>query len=230
MIVHRKELIIDEVELLEPSSPHHDHIVWARLSIRNANPIYIGSYYRSNSCNNNGTITGLKDSLQHINTLTKNNPRATVVLGGDFNARGIDWDNSTVKPGAEHKPLCEIILETLSEHSLEQLQKSPTRKDSLLDLFCTNKPGLVKSICNIPGFSSEDHEFLVIDSWIKPELLRKAPRKFFKWSKADWPSMKADTEIWAGEWLRTNTTRSTQENYTSFCTHIQATMSKYVPH
>ena len=153
---------------------------------------------------NKETISGLKFSLQHINNLTRNNPRVIVVLGGDFNARGIDWDNNTAKPGVEHRPICESILETLSEHGLEQLQKSPTRKDSILDLYCTNKPGLVKSICNIPGFSSEDHEFLVVDSWVKPEVLKKTPRKFHKWSKYDWSSMTTDTKSWANEWLKSS--------------------------
>ena len=101
---------------------------------------------------------------------------------------------------------------------------------SILDLYCTNKPGLVKSICNIPGFASEDHEFLVVDSWVKPEVLKKAPRKFHKWSKSDWSTMRTDTKSWANEWLKSSVTQINQENYTSFCKHIQSLISKYVPH
>ena len=62
MIVHKKDLVIDELEVLD--SDHHDHIVWARISLCNASPMYIGSYYRSNSCNNKETITALKASLE----------------------------------------------------------------------------------------------------------------------------------------------------------------------
>ena len=41
IIAHRNDLTnIDEVKLLEPDSPHHDQIVWARLSVSNSNPIY----------------------------------------------------------------------------------------------------------------------------------------------------------------------------------------------
>ena len=164
IIAHRNNLIIDEVELLEPDSPHHDQIVWARLSVRNSNPIYTGSYCRSNSKNNKETISGLKSSLQDITNLTRNNPRVTVVLGGDFNARGIDWDNNTAKPGVEHRPLCESILETLSEH-LSRTATKVTYQERLYTRPLLHKQArrLVKSICNIPGFSSKDHEFLVVD-------------------------------------------------------------------
>ena len=132
MIVHKKDLVIDELEVLD--SDRHDHIVWARISLCNASPMYIGSYYRSNSCNNKETITALKASLEHIRTLTKNNPKVTIIVGGDFNAKDIDWESCSVKPGASHAPLCEAVIETLQEHHLKQLQKSPTRQDSILDL------------------------------------------------------------------------------------------------
>ena len=38
--------------------------------------------------------------------------------------------------------------------------------------------GLVKSICNIRGDSSEDFEFLVVDSWFKHEVLKKHQENF----------------------------------------------------
>ena len=191
--------------------------------------MYIGSYYRSNSCNNKETITALKASLEHIRTLTKNNPKVTIIVGGDFNAKDVDWDSCSVKPGASHAPLCEAVIETLQEHHLEQLQKSPTRQDSILDLYCTNKPGLVKSINLIPGFTAEDHEFIVIDSWITAERLKKAPRKFFKWSKANWTEIKVKTTSFVTEFLNQNQ-KTVQDNYTTFCDHIQSMLDSYVPH
>ena len=227
MIVHKKDLVIDELEVLD--SDHHDHIVWARISLRNTSPMYIGSYYRSNSCNNKETITALKASLEHIRTLTKNNPKVTIIAGGDFNAKDVDWDSCSVKPGASHAPLCEAVIATLQEPHLEQLQKSPTRQDSILDLYCTNKPGLVKSINLIPGFTAEGHEFIVIDSWITAERLKKAPRKFFMWSKANWTEIKAKTTSVVNEFLNQNQ-KTVQDNYTTFCDHIQSMLDSYVPH
>ena len=231
MIIHRKDLVIDEIELVDPKTPHHDHVVWAKLTVRNTSPIYIGSYYRSNSRNDKETIPGLISSLDHIASLTKNNPKATVIVGGDFNVRDIDWENQTVPEGAEHKPLCEAVVQVLQHHHLDQLQKTPTRQDSLLDLYCTNKPGLVKSIHNIPGFTVNDHEFLVIDSWFTPEKLKKPPRKFYKWSKADWLRMRVESHLWADKLIEDckHQTYSVQDLYTKFCTHIKDMLNKHVP-
>ena len=47
MIVHRKDLVIDEIELVDPKTPHHDHVVWAKLTVRNTSPIYIREFFRS---------------------------------------------------------------------------------------------------------------------------------------------------------------------------------------
>ena len=134
-----------------------------------------------------------------------------------------------MKPGASHAPLCEAIVETLQEYRLEQLQKSPTRQDSILELYCSNKPWLVKSINLIAGFTAEDHEFIAIDSWITAERLKKAPRKFFKWSKANWTEIKAKTTSFVTEFLHQNQ-KTVQDNFTTFCNHIQSMLDSYVPH
>ena len=77
MIINKKDLVIEEIEL--EKHPHHDHIVWARSSLQNKSPLYIGAYCRSNSSNTADTISGLKSSLEHITSLTKNNPKCTIV-------------------------------------------------------------------------------------------------------------------------------------------------------
>ena len=59
----------------------------------------------------------------------------TVMLLGDFNTPGIDWDKcvpSMTPPAVSHH-LCEII----QEHSLEQMMRMPTRFDAILDLVLT---------------------------------------------------------------------------------------------
>ena len=143
-------------------------------------------------------------------------------------AKNVDWDSCSVKPGASHAPLCKAIIETLQEHHLEQLQKSPNRQDSILDLYCTNKLWLVKSINHILEFTAEDHEFIVIDRWITAEGLKKAPRKLFKWSKVNWTEIKVKTTSFLTEFLNQNQ-KTVQDNYTTLCDHIQS-MLDYVPH
>jgi hypothetical protein len=227
LIAHKKDLVIDEIELKVPAKPHHDHVCWARLTVKNKKPVYIGSYYRSNSSNTPDTLNGLAESVNQISELTKNNPMATIILGGDFNVGGIDWENGTVPADAPHAPLCREVLNVLDDSHLHQLQKSPTREDATLDLYCTNKPGLVKSITTIPGFS--DHDFLIIDSAIQGETSKKPPRKLYRWNKANWDDMRTETNSFAGKYTAESTGRSVQQNYTAFRTHIQHIIEKFVP-
>ena len=55
-----------------------------------------------------------------------------------------------------------------------------------------------------PGWLGPKHNGWVADfkppeKW--PEKLKKTPRKFYKWSKADWLSMRVDSRIWANQFV-----------------------------
>ena len=116
LIVHKKELVIDEIELEidKPKVPHHDEIIWARLTIKDASPVYIGSYYRPTSSYAEDSITALQSSIEYINaSLIKDNTLAIVILGGDFNVPEINWETNTVIPGSTMKSLSESLLGTL---------------------------------------------------------------------------------------------------------------------
>jgi len=102
-----------------------------------------------------------------------------IVLGGDFNAGDIRWDTNTVAPNSDRRGLYERLLEVLHDHQLEQVQLEPTKESAILDLYCTNRPGLVKSVCVVPGFS--DHHMVVIDSSVR--VAKKPRRQIRQWSK-----------------------------------------------
>ena len=53
----------------------------------------------------------------------------------------------------------------------------------LLDLFCCNKPSLVKVCISIPGIL--DHSIVLADCDLKSTINKKPPRKVYQWSKAD---------------------------------------------
>ena len=183
-------LVIDEVELIEPSpADHHDEIVWARLMVKGASPVYIGSYYRScTNCKTNGggsnhktdSISGLQSSLDSLSKIhIRNNTHATIMLGGDFNVADIARESNTSRHGSPMQALDDNLLSTMDDHDLVNLQHEATRCDNVLDLFCTNKPGLVKSVSTIPGFS--DHSFILVDTVLKPVTTNKKPWKIYKW-------------------------------------------------
>ena len=78
---------------------------------------------------------------------------------------------------------------------LKQMQREPTRGHNLLDLFCCNKPSLIKSINSIPGIS--DHNIVLADCKLKPLIITKPQRKIYQWSKADWRSIREQPVVFA---------------------------------
>ena len=76
-------------------------------------------------------------------------------------------------PGAYQRQASQMLIESLNDHHLVQLQRETTREKSILDLYITNRPGLVKSINTVPNIS--DHEgAIVVDSAITPTKLTLA--------------------------------------------------------
>ena len=61
---------------------------------------------------------------------------------------------------------------------------SPTRGNSILDLFATNRPGLIHKVKVTPGLS--DHEAITIESSLAPTIIKFKPRKVFLWHQDDW--------------------------------------------
>ena len=121
-------------------------------------------------------LVDLEMELAHISEKFKNNPKTTLILGGDFKAGGINWDLCTVNHATANRTLKEKLLSILSEAGLKQMRREPTKGQNLLDLFCCNKPSLVKSITSIPGIS--DHNIVLADCKLKPSIITKQNMKF----------------------------------------------------
>ena len=71
--------------------------------------------------------------------------------------------------------LKEKLIEVISEAALQQMQREPTRGQNAMDLFCSNKPSLVKVCVSIPGIS--DHSIVLADCDLNATINKKPPRK-----------------------------------------------------
>ena len=171
------------------------------------------------------------DLLSSLDSLSKthisNNTHTTIMLCGDFNVADIDWESNTSIHGSPMQALADNLLSTMADHDLFNLQHAATRCDNVLDLFCTNKPGLVKSVSTIPGFS--DHSFILVDTVLKPVTTKKKPRKIYKWDKADWESVKQFTRTYTSQTIESEP--SVEEAYSSFLQHVQGILGddKLIP-
>ena len=200
--------------------------VWAIITLKDLSKLVIGSFYRPPD-KGIQPLVDLEMELAQISEKFKNNPKTTLILGGDFNAGGINWDLCTVDHDTSNRTLKEKLLSILSEAGLKQMQREPTRGQNLLDLFCCNKPSLVKSITSIPGIS--DHNIVLADCKLKPSIITKPQRKIYQWSKADWHSLREQTVVFAEDFLASATTRSVNENYIKFRTYLEEVMENKIP-
>ena len=155
------------------------------------------------------------------------NPKTILILSGDFNAGGINWDLCTVDHDTSNRTLKEKFISILSEAGLKQMQREPTRSQNLLDFFYCNKPSLVKSITSIPGISG--HNIVLADCKLKPSIITKPHRKIYQWSKADWRSIREQTVIFAEDFLASAATRSVNVNYIKFTTYLEEVMENKIP-
>ena len=58
------------------------------------------------------------------------------------------------------------------------MQREPTRGQNQLDIFCYNKPSLVKAYISIPGISG--HSIVLVDCDLKVTMNKKPPRKVYQ--------------------------------------------------
>ena len=70
------------------------------------------------------------------------------------------------------------MLDFVTDYGLSQLVQSPTRNNSILDIFLTNQPSIVESCDDIPRPGISDHEIVSVTSLTsishsKPEPIKE---------------------------------------------------------
>ena len=63
----------------------------------------------------------------------------------------------------------------------------PTKGHHILDLFLTINPTLVDNVSITSGLS--DHDIVLIQVNVKPEVLKQVPRNIHLYKKADWDQL-----------------------------------------
>ena len=202
-------------------------VCWVKIET-DYNPLYVGSFYCTPSDKSTYQLDELEKSLHNIKLISRNNPNATIVVAGDFNLGDVDWDNGIVPPGARDRSNREKLLDILCSNNLEQQNMSHTRESRILDLFCTNKPCLTKSVNVIPGLS--DHEIVCAYCNIRARITKKTPRKIHLWSKADWQSLRTKLCEFKDDFISSCHLRSVEEHYLylKFKSEVELLMSKYI--
>ena len=85
----------------------------------------------------------------------------------------------------------------------------------------------MKATTTIPGIS--DHEIIVVDSDVKPPFVKKKSRKVYKYKKADWDKIRAETAAFAEEFIRDLDEHSVEENWLQIKDHLKRMMNEHIP-
>ena len=198
----------------------------AKISLVKAPPLYVCAYYRPPG-DTEEQLDSLEQAIEEIQNIIDKNPRASLVIGGDFNAPGISWEDVTVKQDGKLKGMCRRLISILALGHLKQIILEPTRLKSVLDLFCTTKPGLIKSVSIVPGISDHDG-VVIVDTAIKAVINKKPRRTITLWNKADWELLKQRTISFGEDFLQKCSSRSIHDNWAAFKEHIK-TVKGLVP-
>ena len=133
--------------------------VWAKLSLKCAQDLYVGSFYMPHR-----NIEGINELNHSLSKLNSNSPK-NILLGGDFNCQDIDWDTNVQHDQCTDRNVQESLIDLANDNSLSQIHRETTRENKLLDLIFTSNPSLAKS-SSIPGIS--DHDITISYFDIRP--------------------------------------------------------------
>ena len=198
----------------ETSFPEH---VWCSLKKEGeGKEILVGVCYRSGSA-----IYGTDNNVMARDLIRELKGRC-VVLMGDFNYAGIDWEGDRdmgISVEAER------FKECVEENFFTQLVDRPTRDGNILDLVLCNEPNMVGSLEVIDCLATSDHNMITWTAHISSGVIRQG-RVILDYRKADFDAIRAELrDIDWGKMMRGNT----EEAWVKFKEIIQGLERKHVP-
>ena len=142
------------VEISFPNCPFHEQL-WVKVQLAGTDQLLIGCVYRSPSVNED-SITKLGDLLKHVADTSPSH----LLVAGDFNVPGIDWENYYSPAPAGHGS--HVLLEAIQDALLFQHVRQPTRyrqgnTPHILDLVLSIEEHMVRPLQYLPGIGHSDH-------------------------------------------------------------------------
>ena len=142
--------------------PEH---VWCRVMDSDRKELLIGVCYRSGNTElfEDGSHGLLRQLLAEVGD--KN-----VLIMGDLNYRGIDWDRLQLLPQANRE--CQLFLEAVEDNFYTQHVVKATRGEAILDVVLTSEAEMVSDVRVVDCLDSSDHSMLVFKLHIHLDRIR----------------------------------------------------------
>ena len=117
-------------------------------------------------------------------------PSAQIILGGDFNCPGIDWEHSTLTDSYVPQHYREKLITLIQDTQMSQLVTFPTRGINILDLWLCTHPDSVLSCEPISGFS--DHDAIILSIQTTRQVIKQHPRTVYLYRSANWDKIREE--------------------------------------
>ncbi|VDI33330.1 Hypothetical predicted protein [Mytilus galloprovincialis] len=192
--------------------------------IQRAKSTIISAFYRPPNCTSEEKTRNIVDQLSQIRL---DNPKSEFWIAGDFNLPDIDWSSLSITSHQYPARMSSEYLELATRCGVEQIVKTPTRGENILDLFFTSHPSLVNKCKTIPGVG--DHDAVLIDTLAKPQRAKPTKRKIYLWDKANLQSLKADVTLFVSDFV-SQPPHNMNTCWTSFRDKVLTLMDKHIPH
>jgi hypothetical protein len=221
LLAIKSTLIAEEIKL---ESNHNIESIFCKISTPNSKQLIIGSVYRPPNSNIE-YMTDLCNQLTNIEAKYKN---AVIWIMGDFNLPDINWNSYTIEKHQNIKEINELFINTLLNLNLEQINKKPTRNNNILDLFLTNRPGLVIDYEILPGLS--DHDIIRVNNRMHTQICKKPKRIIYLWNKCNTTELhQAAIKFQTTFLTKYNINHPVEDLWQVIKTNLKELMSDFVP-
>ncbi|XP_071492986.1 uncharacterized protein [Diadema antillarum] len=190
LIAVRRDLVYNIIKVCDEGEQ-----VYIKLSFGKGVSLVVGAVYRPPG----NDVQYLDNVCSTIEELSLQNKKAVLWIGGDFNLPDINWEDLSVSGHSNPVPLNNRFLDMIENCNTQQMVSSPTRRDSILDLFLTNRPSLINKCTLLPGLG--DHDIVSIDSDVSAKRCKPLKRKIYLWEKANLSDMKRDCRQFQRDFL-----------------------------
>ena len=221
-------LVASKDNIITEALPDYDtncELCWIKIHLEGAKTLIVGVLYRPPDSPRQ-CLHELSLSLTRIRVKY---PDAILMLGGDFNLPGIDWQSMSHVPSRPKKAESELLLSTIQDFHMDQLNTEPTRGSSILELVLSSCPKLVTSCTTGPGISDHDHVVIVRAS-VRAKQNTKKPRFIHLFRNVNWENIKSFLRSAETQFFQTcHETSSVDTNWQFFRDTITQAIEKFVP-
>ena len=158
--------------------------IFTKITLDKNKTLIVGSVYRPPSSDHQ-YMEDLCSTIEHLKKRFKN---AVIWIGGDFNLPDINWQSNTIDGNQNSTRVNNMMMDLAETCNMQQMVTQPTRKDSILDPFLTNRPTLTTRCTTLPGLG--DHDIVFIESSASAKRTKPVKRRIHLWRDADIGSLK----------------------------------------